>query len=297
MLKVLILADKRGWVIERVVDEIINGTPCEFKKVYYSEINSEDLLKMSQDYDLIHYANWDLTFHRSILSRIKKPMLVGVMSHRYPIIMPDFAEVVKEHRFYLQVLNKKLLKDFPDARCIAYGISPEFRPHKEFVVGFSGIASEYKGFNLIKQACEELGVQFKPATGDVPPDQMPEYYKSIDLLVSASIDEGFCWPLYECMAMNIPVITTDTGGSEDLNIIKIERSVEGIKAGILKFYTRPQVEAFTWDKMCKQYLDYYYHILTTEGKKTELPQHEIERLEMENRLLNKEHFNHLSQSD
>lgn len=121
--------------------------------------------------------------------------------------------------------------------------------------------SEYKGFPLIKQACEELGVDFKPATGDVPFDKMKEYYESIDLLVSASIQEGFCNPIMECMAMNKPVISTETGTTMNLDLYKIERSVEGIKKGILKYYTRPQVEEHRWRTAGYKMFNYIYDIL------------------------------------
>ncbi len=291
-LKVLILADKPGWVINRVVDRLISGIPCNFTKDYFSKISSEKLLNISADFDLIYYSNFDVSWHYNIIDKIKTPLLLGIRSHRYANFVHNLKEIVTKCGFYLQVLNKELLKEFPNARYIPNGIFEQFKPKKEFVVGFAGVPSEYKGFNLIEQACRELEVKFKPATGNIPPQSMPQYYNSINLLVSASIEEGHCNPIYECMAMNVPVITTDVSAVKDFNITRVERSVEGIKNGILKFYTAPQVKTFSWKNVCRQFFNYFYDIVIAELQKNDgtSSEEKVAKLELDRAQLLKIYF-------
>lgn len=261
MLNVLILADKPGWVVDRVVDRLIKGIPCNFTKKYYSIISPQELLEISSNYDLVHYSNFDISYHLQVINDIKTPFLIGDRSHRWHDFVPNLKEIIRENKFYVQVLNESLLTDLPNAKYIPNGIFENFYPKKEFIVGFAGQPTEYKGFQMIQQACKELGVKFFPAIGQISPKKMPSYYRKINLLVSASLNEGHCNPVHECMRMNVPVITTETDAVINYNLVKVERSVEGIKNGILKFYTQPQVAHLTWEKVCNQFFDYYKEIV------------------------------------
>lgn len=295
MLKVLILADQPNWIVNKVVDQLVKGIPCKFTKKFYATIPPEEFLKISSDYDLIYYSNWDLTWQLSVIDNITTPLLLGVRSSRWKDAIPDIQKIIERNNFYVQVINRDLLNDFPNARVIHNGIFNQFKPKKEFVVGFSGVPDEYKGFHLIEQACEELGVKFMPAKGNLNHKQMPNYYRKINLLVSASLDEGHCNPVHECMAMNIPVITTDTSAVKNYNLVKIERSVESIKEGILKFYTQPQVAHLTWENICKEFFDYFYDILIKEKEKGN-PNVEkgVEELVKERDELKKKYFENIS---
>ncbi|MCB0360097.1 MAG: glycosyltransferase, partial [Bdellovibrionales bacterium] len=51
----------------------------------------------------------------------------------------------------------------------------------------------------------DRAVQWRPA------EKMPEYYRSIDLYVCASLNEGTPNPVLESMASGVPVLTTDVG--------------------------------------------------------------------------------------
>lgn len=254
-MKVLILADIPGWIVDRIVDRMIQGIDFDFTKRHYACISTDEFINLANTHDLVHYNNWDIQYHVNRLSEISTPILMSIRSHRFP---PYVKEVAK--RVHVHVINPDLQHEFPGSHYIPDGIFDQFKPVHPFVVGFAGRADDYKGFPLIAQACQELGITFKPATS-VPPDQMFDYYQSIDLLVSASVAEGFCAPVVECLAMNKPVITTDVGIARHLNVHKIERSVEGIKRGIERFYTSPQVlPKFSWQTVCQQFKDLYMRL-------------------------------------
>ena len=94
---------------------------------------------------------------------------------------------------------------------------------------------------------------------------MPEYYASIDCYVCASIAEGFSTSVMECLAMNVPVVTVDTGIPRQFDIVKVERSVEGIMKGIQRFYTEGLVKDFRWDKVAPKYRELYQKIWKTKS--------------------------------
>jgi hypothetical protein len=56
------------------------------------------------------------------------------------------------------------------------------------------------------------------------------------------------------------VLTVDVGIPKMLNVHKCERTAESIKKGISKFYTKPQVEEYSWEIVCKQFKEYYEQI-------------------------------------
>jgi glycosyltransferase involved in cell wall biosynthesis len=121
-----------------------------------------------------------------------------------------------------------------------------------------GETTHYKGFPVIKAACDQLGFDlFVAPRGEdqIDYDQMPkQFYQQIDCLVVGSINEGMNTGPFEAMAMNVPVLTTDVGEARELDCIKIERSIESIKAALLKLFGRSQVwPKYSWANVCKQW--------------------------------------------
>lgn len=117
-------------------------------------------------------------------------------------------------------------------------------------VGNSKWASELEDFKgvhtILKPALEQLqaeGLAITPFFADrqecfIPHDQMPDYYRKIDVLVCTSKIEGTPNPVLEAMACGVPVISTDVGivpqafGPLQQRFILEERSVDCLKAKI-----------------------------------------------------------------
>jgi hypothetical protein len=248
-MKILILSDGLNWIVDRITDEMISRIPHDFTKRFYTQITTDDFIKEANQHDLVHYQNWDWQRHMDRIDEIKVPIITSIRSFRFP----EYIYKIKD-KVHFHILNPGQKEFFPEATYIPDGIFP-FKS-KEFTVGFAGRADDYKGFGLIKQACDELGVTFNPAL-DVPPEKMQEYYDSIDLYACASEAEGMSTPVMECLSINKPVITTDVGIPHFLNVHKTERSVEGIKNGIERFYTQSQVKDYTWENTCKKFKELY----------------------------------------
>lgn len=253
MSRILILADTPGWIVDRITDEMIRLMPFEFTKRYYDQISTDELISLANTHDLVHYQNWDWHKHLDRIGEIKTPILTSIRSFRFP----EYALKIPTH---IHILNPGLSEFFPNATYIPDGIFDCFQPDHEFTVGFAGRPDEYKGFPIISQACKELGARFNPAL-NVAPDKMPEYYRSVDLMVIASENEGANTIALECMAMNKPFITTNVGMAKYLNVNIAERSVNAMCTAIGKFYTRPQVADYNWENICKKFTDLYGSII------------------------------------
>jgi glycosyltransferase involved in cell wall biosynthesis len=258
-MKILLLADAPGWIVDRIVDRMIEGIPFEFTKRYYDGLHPAELLELSKQHDLVHYGNWgQIDRFFGVIPQIKKPFLMSVRSFRFEPYVLEAAKKVS----HVHIVNPELLEFFPGATYIPDGIFEQFRPNRKFTVGFAGRPDDYKGFDLIFQACELLGVTFAPARGELSPLSMPDYFSSIDLYVCASRAEGASTPVMECLAMNVPVITTNVGIPKFLNVHKVERNVESIAKGIERFYTQKQVTAYNWKSICAQFTDLYQDLVT-----------------------------------
>ena len=139
--------------------------------------------------------------------------------------------------------------------------------NRKFIVGFVGVkadSSDHKGLNLVRRACDELGLDLKLAhsghSSDVRPlETMPDFYREIDCLIIPSMSEGCNNPTLEALAMNKPVISTKVGIAEELEgVILVERDVESIKGALRRISGRIQIlEKYTWNIIAKQYHDLY----------------------------------------
>lgn len=265
-MKILILPDGQNWVVDRNCEALVKSLPdIEFTVIPYTRVITEQLINLavSFDFDLVHYFNWDIKRHKHALDVVKTPWLFSIRSHRYSPLVTTY--IGRPHT-YFHVVNLDLIKDFPGAYYIPNGIFDQFVPDHEFTVGYAGhtseVARKYDGYYLIKRACADVGVQFKPALGEIPPEKMPEYYKSLDLYVCASEAEGFSTPVMECLAMNVPVISVDTGEARQWLPVEhiINRSVDDISRGIRMFYTQVPLGNYRWDKLAPQYREMYEQI-------------------------------------
>lgn len=106
---------------------------------------------------------------------------------------------------------------------------------------------------IIKPAIENLqqkGYNVELITSDrdeklIPHNEMPSFYKSIDIYICASLHEGTPNPVLEAMACGIPVISTDVGivtdafGPKQRRYILAERTVECLEEAIINLLNHP----------------------------------------------------------
>ena len=115
---------------------------------------------------------------------------------------------------------------------------------KTFTVGFCGnIATpqyrEYKGYDFVKEACSNLGIELKTAlyrSAQIPHDKMRElFYSEIDCIVHPTLGEGCSNTLMEACACGVPIITTKVAGfhgemmKHNNNILFCKRTTKSIQ--------------------------------------------------------------------
>lgn len=277
--KILLLTDGQGWVIDRICEAIkyhLDTVLQEFEIDidYYTQGTDESIgAKInSGGYDLVHYQNWDIRAPRSLIWA-KMPVIISVRSHRYPPHFPQYALKNNRKKFVIHAATPVLERLFPGSVYLPDPIFKQYNFPKPFKVGTAYQNNpaniEYKGVPLIRQACSELGLELSEAYGNIGPEAMQQWYDTLDLYVCASENEAFSTPVMECLAMNKPVITTKVGvpGTLGLDNIYIERSVEGIKEGILRHYTSKRVlPEFSEIETVKAFGDFYKMVMRVNKK-------------------------------
>jgi len=234
-------------------------------------------------FDVIHFLfSGGLTEFKEQFKKYPNKFIITIVSHRsiegwwdkedeMLDIIKNSAQVICVSQKLKDAISKKFEnqkfkpEEYTPVTYIANGVDVKvFKPQKTFTVGFVGRRHEYKGYDLIKEACEVLGVNFVHDGNEYPKnvtphDEMPEIYDQFDCLAIASEGEGCHNPTLEALAMNIPVISTDVGIANELDGVTIvDRSVEGIVKGIKKVYSRSQIlKDFTWDIIANKYLRIY----------------------------------------
>jgi len=231
-----------------------------------------------KDYDIIQFLfSGGLTEFSEQFKKYPNKFFTSIVSHRSIEGMWDdkkkLIEVYENSAGIIALSNRLNAAISPRVKTpviyIPNGVDVKlFKPEYSFTVGFVGRRDKYKGYHLIKEACENLGINFIHDGNEYPKavtphNQMPEIYKKFDCLVIASEGEGCHNPTLEALAMNIPVISTDIGIARDLDgVILVHRDVGSIMEGIRKVYGRKQMmDNFTWDIIASKYLRVYNQFL------------------------------------
>lgn len=151
-----------------------------------------------------------------------------------------------------------------------------------------------KGFDILIQAAKDLPVTVT-LVGDGPEresleqlatetsvevnfvglidhDEIVQYYQTHDLFALPSANEGMSNTVLEAMACGLPIITTNTGGTQELvttNGWVIERTVKALRSALQESLdnrealaqmgrdSRARVEEMSWKKVADQYVEEY----------------------------------------
>jgi len=263
----LVHIDKYSWAATHRAEALRKEwTEDEVHIFHYDNLSGGDY------YDVIHFLySGGITKARDYILKYKDKVFTTLASQRTLDLYFDKLEPLKE--IYSQTIccvaqNPDLaskLTELTGKDNVVYipnGVDEKvFNCHRSFVVGCVAAKQDYrdhKGLDLVKQACSELDLELIIAT-KADYNTMPDFYREIDCLVNASISEGCNNPTLEALAMNIPVISTNTGIVKELEgIIIIERNVESIKQALRKVSGRIQIlEKYTWKIISQKYRKLY----------------------------------------
>ena len=175
-------------------------------------------------------------------------------------IEPILEEMSKCHT--LIATNQKLYEIAksinPNTYLIPNGLNlNEWHPPKifygrKFTVGFcANITTEhyrkYKGYDLVLNACSNLGFELKTAlykNKQIPHDEMMDkFYHRIDVLVHPTLGEGSSNCLGEACACGVPIITTREAGfhgelmQDNVDVLFCERTLASVQSRLLTLRT------------------------------------------------------------
>ena len=241
------------WSWGLIFNEIKKKTNLEFDRVFY---NIGDKIN-STGYDMVFAQNVSLL--KKFKERLRTVCRMGgnLNFDSGGNLEPLLREMSK--CFCLVATNKKLYdiasSIHDNVYLIPNGIDlvewgrVKQTNKKTFTVGFCGNIitpqyREYKGFDWVKEACEDMGIELKTAlykNEQIPHDEMREkFYSKIDCIVHPTLGEGCSNTLMEACACGIPIITTKAAGfhgemmKQGKDVLFCERSTASIKKAILR---------------------------------------------------------------
>lgn len=261
----LVHADKYPWATQRRAEALRR----EWKD---DEVDIVDRwhLPDGDKYDVIHFLfSGGITKCKEYILKHQKKTFTTLASYRtleeYWDTLGDLLDIYRNTVVVCQNIELKVRLAGMGGQgvCIHNGVDTELFK-RDFIVGYVGAggSGSHKGLDIIQLACDELGLTLKIAA--CPYEEMPEFYRSIDCLVLMSESEGCNNPTLEALAMNKPVISTDTGIAKLLRGVTIvERNKESLKEALLEKAPRDQiVGTFTWGAVAKQYRELYVRVLS-----------------------------------
>ena len=232
--RILIVSDYPGWAYDHVSDAIMGHLSPFFA---FTRVHAVDLpLINHNEFDLVYVMYWHTDFlERNIIPKSKLILQVSSFwswQHKYrlsaaalakdylnraqavSVNCPGLYDLISPHhaKVFLNPSGVDLDLFTPQPPRSAQGQEP-------LVVGWTGSVGEHgdnKGLlDIIRPACDALSdVILKTVTREddwLPHEQMPQFYREIDVYLCASQSEGTPNPVLEAAASARAVISTPVG--------------------------------------------------------------------------------------
>jgi glycosyltransferase involved in cell wall biosynthesis len=270
-MKILSIVDTIGWCIWFRAEAIKKFIP-EYQFEIRDTVN-EKVLDGWEEFDLIHFHfTYGLTNFYDFIKCNKDRMVITICNER-SLLLGQGVDVKKLEELLricggVTSISRKIAGIY-GIEYIPNGIDVDlFNKYKRPVVGYVGTTGELKNHLVIKQVCEELGLEFRTADyvdlkKMIPHDRMQDFYMGLDVYVHASLTEGFNNTIIEALSCNIPILMTKAGVWEELQeyVTLIEPTVEGVKKELMKFTGRNHIlKNFLWKDIVPKYKEVYRRV-------------------------------------
>ena len=283
MRRIALITDGQGWIVDRI-SRIYQHYVPGIEVFYPSVLSVEGLSHIIRNFDLVHFNNFFVEGLQPFFSIAPIPTIVSIRSFRFSNTITSMTPSL------FHVIHPDMAQVFQPSVFISDGIDLDrFRPDRKFRVGMAchDTYTAFKGLDLLLEAASGLDMEIVHVSS-LPHDEMKKFYQSIDLYVCASESEGFSAPVVECMALNIPVMSTRTGVASYLPGIQVVgRTVAEIREGLLAHMTRHRVIDLAWPSICMKISDMYQTLLDGDAKNppqenpTSLPHQKVQTAECE----------------
>ncbi|MFN2303356.1 MAG: glycosyltransferase, partial [Anaerolineales bacterium] len=267
--RILIVSDMPGWAYDHDSAAIILHLNRYFK---FSKVHAVELPRINhRDFDLIYVMYWRSDFmDRNTIP--KEKLIIQVSSfwswqHTYPMSVEELVEDYLMRACAVSV-NCPGLYDLISPLHPLVFLNPSgvdltlFKPQppkstrsqEPLVVGWAGstaVHGDNKGLlDLIIPACDSLkNVHIKIVTKEeqwLPHEQMPQFYRNIDVYLCASQSEGTPNPVLEAAASARAVVSSPVGIVPMLikdghNGLIIQRSIKSIQTALITLRDQRQL--------------------------------------------------------
>lgn len=236
--KVLLITDVYGWTLHQIALQLKMRLSYKYNItiVTTDELVHTDANKFDVVYLLGAYTGKPLTF--------KLPVEKTILGIRADYYLPDDETSIrdfcdkklKSRGKYFTLTNHwqfEKLRGFVDnLSVISDGVDLDIFNYKKLinkrinnlrlVVGYAGSSIGLKGIPMIQEACKSINAIFhstlRKADGThLTIKEMPfTFYNKLDVYVCMSSSEGFCLPILEAGALQIPVVSTRVGIAREL---------------------------------------------------------------------------------
>lgn len=261
MKKVLVVADERGWAFDKIYKGLkANCSLYEINVLYLNDSNDVNHDIMSYDAVLYLCDNYPLPLIEWVNRGLSKEKVILAVRSDVKHPLYESKSLLDQVCSALVVSNEAQFERFKDMHkyvsIASGGVDTEKFAYKErkdpelknFIVGWAGsigvFDAKFRGLDIIQQACDELGIVFKPALAQErkrTEDEMVKYYHDeINLYIDMSETAGRQNGLVEAGSTGLPIISYNAGIAEEMirddecGVVVNERTVEAVKTAIMK---------------------------------------------------------------
>ena len=238
-MRILVFADSPIWIFARHYQEIKKRLPeYDFDVVFLYDEHPQSLDRY-KGYDLFYLMD---PIHVHCVYPPRDKTVIGLRNefmyeHTPQAIQSYFNLTIRNKANFFHVVNRRQYDEFKDVVNVPFflaqhGVDLEcfkFNPAlrkpitSEFVVGTSGSrkSAGNKGFEVVERICNSHGWKLTTAMqnlnkGHLGKEQMPNFYRGIDVYVCFSESEGLNNCIMEAGAMGVPVIATAAGAAKEM---------------------------------------------------------------------------------
>ena len=236
MRKILLVADSPYWIFNRHCLEIKKRlVQYDFEIIYRPNVKNKSF-EYYDSFDLIYILDTRL----SIPFNLKRKTVIGVRSEfAYPKTLSGikdyYTRYIENRAKAFHVVNSNQMEHFDFAKecplfLLPHGVDTDIFHddpviREKPIVGINGSTNSggRKGFDIVANACDNVGLELKTAKqnkqgGHLSKEQMPDFYRSIDIYCNMSESEGLNNSIMEAGAMGKFVIATPVGATTEMII-------------------------------------------------------------------------------
>lgn len=266
--------------------------PPTLFETLFNKIRSVSIERFIGPVDVFHSSDWVqppskakkvTTYHDVIplmFSKWSHPKIVGVHKRRLKLVENEIDMVIAVSNATKQDLLR--ISNIPEEKItvIYEGVDEIFKPQKDqdikefkkkyglpenYLLAVGGVG-ERKNLDRIKKACSGYELVILGQMGsNLARDELPLLYSGADLLVYASLYEGFGLPILEAMACGAPVVTSNVSSMPEIAgdgaVLVNPEDVSDIKLGIKRALAGKQdlvnrgkerVKLFSWKRCAEE---------------------------------------------